>query len=176
MKLSSMRWDLRYSRRRATADPAGGWVNPGSANVACLSGLTELVLQAKGDVGILSVAKRPDNKGYRTSYLVPDDVYAAHQVIGLSANLQQTIPVSSLSERYGKPDSVQGGEGGTRHHLYWVVVRQKQMPISVYEVDLEVKGGDTTVTRYGVRTTGFDYVQERLDALQREWERNYVLD
>ena len=176
MKLSSMNWELIYSRQREVANPGSGWINPGFGNATCLSGLSGLVVQAKGDVGFLSVKKREDNKGYRTSYHVPDNLYAAHQVIGLSGSWIQGMPVSRILERYGKPDEILGGEGGARHYLYWVVVKQKEMPVSVHEVDFEVSGAEKICTRYSVHTSGFEYVQEKLDALQRQWERDYVLD
>lgn len=176
MKLSSMKWEIAYSRQREVANHGNGWINPGSGNVTCLSDLSGLLLYAKGDAGFLSVKKREDGKGYLTTYHVPDNLYAAHQVIGLIGNWKQGISVSTIQEQYGKPDEILDGEDGIKHYRYWVVVKQKEMPVSVHAVDFEVKGAQKVCSRYTVHTNGFEFVQEKLDALQRQWERDYVLD
>lgn len=176
MKLSSMKWEVIYSRQRDIAIHENGWINPGSGSVTCLSGLSGLVLHAKGDVGILSVTKRADNQGYLTSYRVPTSLYAAHQVIGLTGSWKQGMPISRIQERYGKPDEVLERAGGIKHYRYWVVAKQKQMPVSVHAVDFEVKDSEKVCTKYTVQTSGFEFVQEKFDALQRQWERDYVLD
>jgi len=176
MKLSSMKWEIIYSRQRDVVVHETGWINPNSGSVACLTGLSGLVLHAKGDAGILSVTKRADNKGYLTSYDVPKDLYTAHQVIGLTGSWKQGMPISRIQERYGKPDEVLDGEGGIKRYRYWVVAKQKEMPISVHAVDFEVKGAEKFCTKYIVQTSGFEFVQEKLDALLRDWERDYVLD
>lgn len=176
MKLSPMKWEIIYSRHRETAIHENGWSNPSSGSVTCLSGLSALVLHAKGDVGFLSVKKRTDNKGYLTSYDVPKDLYTAHQVIGLTGSWKQGMPISRIQERYGKPDEVLDGEGGIKRYRYWVVAKQKEMPISVHAVDFEVKDTEKVCNKYTVQTSGFEFVQEKFDALLREWERDYVLD
>lgn len=176
MKLSPMKWELVYSRRRGAAHPGNGWINPASASAACLSDLSGLALHARGDAGFLTVRKRADNQGYLTSYQVPEDLYVAHQVIGITGRWKQAMPVSRMQEQYGKPDEILDGEGGMKHYRYWVVVKQKEMPASVYAVDFEVKGTQKACTTYTVQTNGFEFVQEKLDALQRQWERDYVLD
>ena len=176
MKLSSMNWDIVYSRQQKTADHGNGWVNPGPASGTCLSNLSGLVLHSKGDAGILTVNKRADNNGYLTTYHVPDDLYAAHQVIGLTASWKQGVPISKIEERYGRPDEIQHGEDGLKLYRYWVVVKHKQMPVSLHAVDFDVRGEENFCTHYTVRTNGFEFVQEKLDALQRQWERDYVLD
>lgn len=176
MKLSSTQWEIVYSRHRGAANHGNGWLNPGPGAVTCLAGLSGLVLHAKGDAGFLSVKKRPDSKGYLTTYHVPDDLYAAHQVIGLTGSWKQGMPVSTMEERYGTPDEIPDGDGGVRHYRYWVVVKQKEMPVSVYAVDFEVPGAQRVCTDYSIHANGFGFVQEKLDALQRQWERDYVLD
>ena len=176
MKLSPMKWEMVYSRQREADHPGNGWVNPDSASVTCLSDLSGLILQAKGDAGFLTVRKREDNKGYLTSYQVPEDLYVAHQVIGVTGNWKQAMPVSRMQEQYGKPDEILDGEGGVKHYRYWVVVKQKEMPIALYAVDFEVKAAQKACTQYAVHTNGFEFVQEKLDELQRQWERDFVLD
>jgi len=176
MQLSPMDWEMVYSRRRAAPNPKGGWNNPGSGSGACLSGLSGLTLHARGQAGILSVTKRADGNGYLTSYDIPDSVYAAHLVIGITGNWKRDTPISKIEKWYGEPDEIVDGEGGIRRYRYWVVAREKEMPVSVHAVDFEITGAEEVCTRYTVRTSGFEFVQQKLDALQREWEKNYVLD
>ena len=171
-----MRWEMVYSIQHHATYRGSAWINAGFVSATCLSGLSGLVIHAKGDVGILSVSKRADNKGYNTSYLVPDDLYSAHQVIGLTGSWKQGMPVSRIRERYGKPDEILDGESGIKHFRYWIVVKQKQMPTAAYSVDFEVKSTEKLCTEYTVYTNGSEFVQEKLDALQRQWERDYVLD
>ena len=175
MKLSPMKWEITYSRQRDAVPHGKGWINPDSGSVTCVSGLSELVLHAEGNAGFLSVKKREDNTGYLTSYHVPDNLFTAHQVIGLTGSWKQGMPVSTILEQYGKPDEILEREGGRRYR-YWVVAKQKQMPISVHAVDFEVKGVEKICTKYTVHTSGCEFVQEKFDALQRQWERDYVLD
>ncbi|MBI5460845.1 MAG: hypothetical protein HY941_01505 [Gammaproteobacteria bacterium] len=176
MKLSSMQWDMVYSRQREAASHGTGWINPGLGSRACLSGLSGLVVHTKGEAGILSVKKRADNQGYVTSYLVPDNLYAAHQVIGLTGRWKQGMPASRLQEQYGKPDEILDEGDGIKNYRYWVVAKQKEMPISVHAVDFEVMQAENMCAEYTIYTSGFEFVQEKLDALQRQWERDYVLD
>jgi hypothetical protein len=178
MKLSSKDWDIFYSRRQKAPSHGHGWRNPGSGNVKCLpSDLSGLVLHAKGDAGILNVTKRADNKGYTTTYHVPDDRYAAHLVVAVTGNWKQGMPASKIVERYGEPDEIQKKKNGTSRYLYWVIARNdKAMPVSVHAVGFEVKGPKMTCTQYTVQTSGVEFVQEKFDALQRQWERDYVLD
>jgi len=176
MKLSSMQWEIIYSRRREAGNHENGWINPHPPSRACLAGLSGLVLHAKGNVGFLSVTKRPDNQGYRTSYDIPKDIYVAHQVIKLTGRWKQGVSIASLQERYGKPDEVLDSEGGTKHYRYWVVAKQNQMPVSLHAVDFEVQDAEKVCTQYTVQTSGVEFVQEKLDALLRQWERDYVLD
>jgi hypothetical protein len=178
MKLSSMNWDLLYTRQQKASNHGNGWINPGSGSVKCLpSDLSGLVLHAKGDAGILTVRKRADNNGYITTYHVPDDRFAAHQVVGLTGNWKQGMAASKIVERYGEPDEIQKRTNGTSRYLYWVVARNnKAMPVSVHAVEFEVKGAEKSCTRYTVHTVGVEFVQEKFDELQRQWEKDYVLD
>jgi hypothetical protein len=176
MKLSSKKWEVIYSRQSDVAIHNNGWINPGSVDVTCLPDLSELLLNARGDAGILAVSKRTDNKGYLTTYHVPDNLYAAHQVIELTGSWSAGIPISRIQQRYGKPDEVLASAGGIKHYRYWVVARQNVMPISVHAVDFEVMDAEKVCTKYIVRTSGVEFVQEKFDELLRQWERDYVLD
>lgn len=177
MRLSAGDWDLRYGHRRQQVPAAAGWTNPAAGGDACRSRLTELVLHAKGNSGILSVKKRADNQGYITTYRVPDNLYAAHQVVGITGLWKTGPPVTALEKRYGKPDEVLKNSGGAPVHRYWVVEKNnKQMPISLHAVDFEFGDDGKTCARYIVRTSDVDFVQQKLDALMRQWERDYVLD
>lgn len=176
MTLSPLEWDLIYSRQRTIAVRNSGWINPHPAGRACLADLSQLILHTKGDVGFLSVKKRTDNKGYLTSYLVPNSLYAAHQVIGLIGSWKQGMPISRIQERYGNPDELLDREDGIQLYRYWVVAKQKEMPVSVHAVDFEVKDAEKICIKYTVQTSGFDFVREKFEALLRQWERDYVLD
>jgi hypothetical protein len=176
MKLSPMEWAIHYSQRRAATDSRIGWRNTHPGSGACLPELSGLVLHAKGAVGFLTVKKRADDKGYITSYTVPENLYTAHQVVGLTGNWKQGMPISSIPKTYGTPDEVLTREGGIKIYRYWVVDRQQQRPVSVHAVDFETSGTETICTKYTVHTSGIGFVQERFDALLREWERDYVLD
>jgi len=170
------KWEIACSPRREAAGRGNGWINPGNGSLACLPELSGFILQARGDAGILSVRKRAYNKGYLTSCLVPGDLFVAHQVMGLSGIRKQGIPLSGLQDRYGKPDGIPEGEGGVRHYRYRVVAKQNAIPVSAHAVGFEVKGAKRFAAKYTVHTNGFESVQEKLDALQRQRERDYVAD
>lgn len=177
MTLSPMEWDLAYTRKQDIAVHESGWVNPHPEGIACLADLSDLTVYAKGDVGFLSVKKRTDNQGYRTSYRVPHNLYTAHQVIGISGRWKLGMPISILRKIFGNPDEVLDKGGGIKHYRYWVVVKNnKEMPVSVHAVDFEVTDTGKVCTRYSVKTDGFEFVLEKHDALMREWEKYYVLD
>jgi hypothetical protein len=176
MTLSSKKWEVIYSRQPDVAVHNIGWIHPGAGDVTCLTDLSELILDAKGDAGILAVKKRADNKGYRTTYHVPDSLYAAHQVIGFTGIWSEGVPIARIRERYGKPDEVVTSSGGIKHYRYWVVARKDAMPVSVHAVDFETRNAEKVCTKFIVRTSGIEFVQEKFDALLREWERDYVLD
>lgn len=176
MTLSPLEWEVIYTRQRDIAVRESGWINPHPAGRACLADLSQLILHAKGNVGFLSVKKRADNKGYVTSYQVPNSRYAAHQVIGLTGRWKQGMPISRVRERYGNPDEVLDQGGGVKLYRYWIIVKHNYMPVSLHAIDFEVKDAEKACAKYTVQTSGFEFVQERLDALLREWERDYVLD
>ena len=176
MTLSPLEWDLIYTRRRDNAVRKSGWINPHSAGRACLAELSQLILHTKGAVGFLSVKKRTDNKGYLTSYIVPNSLYAAHQVIGLIGSWKQGMPITRIQDQYGNPDEVLDRAGGIKLYRYWVVAKDKEIPVSVHAIDFEVKDAEKICTKYTVQTSGFEFVQEKFDALLRQWERDYILD
>ncbi len=177
MSLSPKQWEMIYTRRQDAAAHGSGWINPHSGSVTCLADLPALIVQAKGSVGFLSVKKRADNQGYRTTYRVPRNLYLAHQIIGVTGRWKQGMPVSRILQRYGKPDEILDRAGGIKLYRYWIVVKQKdEMPISVHAVDFEVKNAARMCTQYTVQTSGAQFVQEKHDALMDEWERLYVLD
>ncbi len=177
MRLSAGDWDLRYGRRQQRDPAPGGWTNSAPGGRACLAGLVGFVLHAQGNSGILSVKKRADNQGYVTTYRVPDNLYAAHRVAGVAGRWKAAMPVSKLQKRYGNPDEIVTDRGGARLHRYWVVEKNnKQMPISLHAVDFEIGADGKTSARYIVQTSDVEFVQQKLDALMRQWEKDYVLD
>lgn len=176
MTLSPLEWDLIYTRQRDITARESGWINPRPAGRACLANLSQLIVHAKGNVGFLSVKKRADNKGYLTTYLVPNSLYAAHRIMGITGSWKRGLPVAKIRERYGNPDEVLDRGGGIKLYRYWVVVKRKSMPVSLHAVDFGVKDTENMCAQYSVQTSGFEFVQEKLDAMLREWERDYVLD
>jgi hypothetical protein len=176
MSLSAMNWEIRYSREREAVTTKSDWSNREPGNVACLSGLSALILHTQGGAGTLTVTKRADHHGYRTSYLVPDNAYAAHRVIGITGKWDRDRPIEQIQRLYGTPDAVVKKEDGTRIYRYWIVEQRKRTPVSVHAVDFEIKGTEKTCRSYSVYTTGVDFVQEKFDDLAREWERANVLD
>jgi len=177
MHLSAGDWDLAYVPRRHATPGKEGWINPHPGHSSCLAGLAALVLHANGASGILSVRKRADNHGYVTTYRVPDDPYDAHQVSAVTGRWKTGVPVSRLLKRYGKPDEILKDSAGVALHRYWIVEKNnRQMPISLHAVDFEIGHGGLTCSRYIVRTRGVGIVQQKMDALMRQWEKGYVLD
>jgi len=85
MQLSKQAWTLHYSRAPIASTPVA-WRNTQPASVDCLAGLKQLVVSTNGEAGFLNVKKRPDNKGYITSYTVPDDLFNAHKVVGINGH------------------------------------------------------------------------------------------
>lgn len=176
MSLSRAKWEVRYSRNPAQEEFASGWRNPGKASVACLGALASLRIEAKGEAGVLSVRKREDGNGYVTTYSIPEDLYAAHQVVAVSAKLREGMPVSAIRKIYGAPDEILAQTRGTSIHRYWVVHRENQMPLSAYAVDFEVESGGKICSGYAFYTSGVQFVQEKLDVFIQAWQRAYVLD
>jgi len=176
MKLSPLNWDIHYSRQPYTARTAAGWRNPARGNAACLSGLGALDLDAKGESGILSVTKREDNQGYTTTYTIPDDLYRAHQIVGIVATLRRGRSVAEIEKAFGTPGEIIKRGGHVNIHRYWIVHREGQMPLALYAVDFEVDDTTKTYGRYSAYSSGVGFVQEKLDALVREWEKAYVID
>jgi hypothetical protein len=176
MRLTPMKWEIRYARQPDPGTIQNSWINPNATSHSCLPGLSQLILHAKGGVGDLSVKKRPDNKGYVTSYRVSENLFSAHQVSGFTATWTQGMPITRIQDQFGKPDEILKGESGITTSRYWVVVRDKQMPVAVYAIDFEMKDRDNICTRYTVYTSDTEFVQVKFDAVAREWERVYVLD
>jgi len=177
MRLSSMDWDLLYGNRRLPATDEAAWINSGPGGNACLSAdLSQLVLHARGNVGVLSVKPRADKQGYVTTYRVPDDPYAAHRVTEVTARWKAGLPVAGLRQRYGGPDEVLKDDGA-QIQRYWVVEKNnQQMPISLHAVDFEIDRSGKTAIGYVIRSGEVGFVRQKLDALLRQWEKDYVLD
>ena len=176
MQLSAQPWEIQYARLRDTSTDKISWHNPKTASDACMAGLASLLLNAKGEVGILSVKKRADNNGYLTSYTIPKNLYTAHQVTGYTAVWNQGQSVGGLQKTYGAPDEKLPQAGGKTIHRYWVVDQDNRMPIAVFAVDFVIKDAERRCVQFSVYSRGSNFVQEKFDALLREWEKIYVLD
>ena len=176
MELSPKNWEIHYSRTAPAADSRETWRNPAPPNAACLAELASLVLDAKGEAGILSMTKRDDNQGYITTYAIPDNLYRAHQIVGIAATWARSRPVSELAEAFGAPSEIVERDGDASIYRYWIVIKDGQMPLGLYAVDFEVSNAKKTCSRYAAYSSGVEFVQEKLDTLVREWEKVYVLD
>jgi len=175
MVLSSMPWEISYTKLLNTASIAqSNWVNPGSASPTCFKNLTTLDIHSKGDVGILTIKKRADNKKYVTSYDIPSDLYVAHKVIGVTGNLAKEVLISQIQERYGNPDETLHSERKTTKYRYWVIVNDNDTPSSLYAVDFIFKEGDKTCAQYTIRGNGFEFVQQKFDLLMQQWVNKYM--
>lgn len=178
MQLSPGDWKMIYRRWQDVALHGSGWINQESGSVACLGNLSELIVHAKDNVGYLSVKKKADNQfGYRTTYRIPRDPYTAHQVIGITGRWEKGMPIAKIRKQYGKPDEILDKGDGIKYYRYWIVVKNKEwMPIYLYAVDFEVTDTKKTCTTYAIQSNGAGFVQDKLDAMERQWEREYVLD
>jgi hypothetical protein len=174
MRLSAMEWDAVYGMQQRKPGNAEGWVNEGKFDDRCISGLSQLLLHAKGHVGVLIVTKKAQGFGYITVYHEPKNHYKVHKVIGVRAAPARSLPVSTLVGRYGQPDEILKLPGARDNFRYWVVTRRDHRPESLYAIDFEVDNGISKT--YVISTSGVDFVQQRLDSLLKQWERDYVLD
>ena len=133
-----------------------------------------MLFHAKGHVGGLTVTKKTQGFGYITTYQVPKDLFKAHKVVGTEVTLKRRIPVSRLVGNYGQPDEILKKPGGKDNFRYWVVTLRGRMPESLYAVDFEID--NSTCKTYVIRTSDVDFVQQHLESLVRQWEKDYVLD
>ena len=176
MKLSPRMWTIHYSHEGLTASANAAWRNSQRPDATCLAGIASLVLDAKGESGILSVRKRVDDEGYITSYTVPDNLYTAHQIVSVTTKLKRGIPTTNIAKLYGAPSQIFKLDADVSTYRYWVVKRDGKMPLSAYAVDFEVRNSTRQCTRYVAYSSGVEFVQEKLDAMVREWQKVYVID
>lgn len=174
MRLTAMDWDVVYGTQQRSLGKTERRVNRGQFDHRCTSGLSQLLFHAKGHVGVLTVTKKAQGFGYITVYREPKNLYQAHKVIGVKATLTRGLPVSTLVDRYGQPDEVLKPPGARDNFRYWVVTRRDHRPESLHAIDFEVDNG--TCKTYVISTSSVDFVQQRLDSLLKQWERDYVLD
>ena len=174
MRLSTLDWDVVYGKQQREPGKHGGWTNRKQYDLRCASGLSQLQFHAKGHVGVLSVTKKPHDSGYTTTYAEPKNLYKAHKVVSFKAVLAKGLPVSTLISRYGQPDQVLKRPGGGDQFRYWVLTLRDRRPESLHAVDFEI---DNAIARsYAIGGSDVDFVQQRLDTLLKQWERDYVLD
>jgi len=174
MRLSALDWTVLYGESTRTSRASAGWTNDAESSYRCAGGLSRLSFASKGHVGILSVTKKPHDFGYITTYTVPKSLFKAHKVVGVEATLVKSFPVSTLRDRYGLPDEVFKQPGGREKYRYWVHTLRDHRPELLYAVDFEIDGAG--VKTYAISTSGMDFVQQRLDSMLKQWERDYVLD
>lgn len=174
MRLSALDWEIVYGARQPKLGNIEGWVNGGKFDKRCTSGLSQLLFIAKGHVGILTVTKKAQGFGYITAYSEPKNLYQAHKVVGIRATLTGSLAVPTLVGRYGQPDEVLKHPGTREKFRYWVLTRRDHRPELLYAVDFELDNG--ACETYTISSSGVDFVQQRLDSLLKQWERDYVLD
>ena len=174
MHLSAMDWDAVYGMRQPKVGKPEAWINVGKLDSRCINGLSQLVLKAKGNVGVLRVTKKAQGFGYDTSYWVPKNLYKAHKVLGIRATLTQSLAVATLVGRYGQPDEILKQSAPGEKFRYWVLTRRDHRPELLYAVDFEIDSGGSRT--YAISSSGVDFVQQRLEKLLQQWERDYVLD
>lgn len=174
MRLSALDWDAVYGTLQPKPGKTEGWANGGEFDSRCTSGLSQVLLHAKGHVGVLSVTKKAQGFGYITTYREPKNLYQAHKVIAVKATLTSGLPVSTLVGRYGQPDEVLKRPGSKDNFRYWVLTLRDNRPELLYAVDFEIDNGSCKT--YAISSSGVDFVQQRLDVLLKQWERDYVLD
>lgn len=174
MHLSAMDWEVSYGMRQRNLEKSAGWVNPGAPAGRCTEGLSRLQLHAMGNTGVLTVTKKPQGIGYVTTYREPKSLFKAHKVVMAQAILARSLPIEDILGRYGEADEVVRQPGKRDRLRYWVLTRRDHRPEFLYAVDFEIDGRGTGT--YTLSSSAVDFVQQRLDFLLRQWERDYVLD
>lgn len=174
MHLSAMDWDVVYGVGQSKQNNTKGWSNSRKSKSRCISETSQLLFHTKGHVGVLTVTKKAQGLGYITTYREPTSLYKAHKVISAKVTLKRSIPALTLVNRYGQQDDVVKQSRTQVVFRYWVVTLRDNRPESLYAVDFEVKDG--ICNSYVISTSAVDFVQQRLDALLINWERDYVLD
>lgn len=174
MRLSATDWDVIYGTQQPKLKNINGWVNGEKLDNRCMSELSQLQLNAKGHVGVLNTVKKNQGFGYITTYKEPKDLFKAHKVISIMATLSRNFAVSTLTGRFGWPDEVINVDAARSDYRYWVVGMREQRPESLYAVDFHINSG--ICISYVISTRGFAFVQQRLDLLVRQWEKNYIMD
>lgn len=174
MRLSAMNWDALYGMEQAKPGRPAGWSNDGKRDNRCTGDLSQLLLNAKGHVGVLTVTKKAQGFGYITTYREPKSLYKAHKIVGVTATLAHSLAVPTLVGRYGQPDEVLKQPPAKNKMRYWVLTRRDHRPELLYAVDFEIEGG--SAGNYAISSNGVAFVQQRLEVLLRQWERDYVLD
>lgn len=177
MRLSTADWKIHYggTAPRGAGKPEG-WFNASTSRSRCLSGAVRLAFDAKGQIGVVSVTKRPDGVGYDTVYRVSDDPFRSHKITAVKVELRSGFPAATLVRLHGPPDEIVATPGGREHHRYWVLAHVHQRPDSLHAVDFEIASGDRTCRAYRISAAGIDWVDERMESLLRQWERDHVLD
>lgn len=174
MHLSALDWDVIYGVDQPKQTNTAAWNNDSKSDSHCTSELSQLLFYTKGHMGILTVTKKTQGFGYITTYREPESLYKAHKVISVKATMKKSFSASILVSRYGQPDEVAKQSGNKFDFRYWVVTLSNNRPESIYAVDFEFKDG--ICNSYVISTSAVDFVQQQLDVLLRNWERDYVLD
>ena len=173
MKLSDGNWDLIYRNGDdpGTDNPGNGWINPHPARSRCFSGLSGVTLFTEGGAGILEI----DKVKHKTTYTMPDNLYAAHKVIGSRVSLLTPLSFEHITGTYGRAYEAVNESKNYRIIRYWVLVESSQMPIALYAVDFEISNADNTCRNYRIANSNYDFVSRKFEEYTNAWDK-YGID
>lgn len=173
MKLSDGNWDLLYRNNYDTGNknPVSGWINPNPAKSPCFPDLSLVTLFTEGGAGILTI----DKIKHKTTYIVPENPYKAHKVIGSRVSLTTPISLVEITKTYGRYYDTVNNRNTIKIIRFWIVVESSQMPIALYAVDFEINNVDNTCKNYRIATSNYDFVRRKFEEFSKAWDK-YGID
>ncbi|KPK55575.1 MAG: hypothetical protein AMS22_03860 [Thiotrichales bacterium SG8_50] len=176
ISLSAGEWKVTYSSVNE-GSPSLAETAPGTAPPrTCVRGASRLVLLAR-EVGVIVRTKKPAGYGYLTRYQIPSDPLHAHKVLRIDVSVIPALSVITITKRYGEPDEIMASKAGAHIMRYWVVVRDKiHSPRNAFAVDFRIDLKTKHCVGFSVDTDSIEFVAKRLEHLQGQWERAFVLD
>lgn len=176
MSLSSGEWKVTYASV-SESSPSRAETAPDTAPPrTCVRGASRLVLLAR-EVGVIVRTKKPTGYGYLTRYQIPSNPLHAHKVLRIDVSAMPTLSVATITKRFGEPDEIMASKAGPHVMRYWVVFRDKiHSPRSAFAVDFRIDLMTKHCVGFSVDTDSIEFVAKRLEQLQSQWERAFVLD
>lgn len=162
-------WEVIYDREDGRRDGARSiWHNPHRNMPPRLGELARLVLQAKGNVGRMTVRRFPQ----KTTYDVPTDPLQAHQVISVRAEYRTPIPVVAITARYGNIYDTVTDQSPVQLMRYWVLRKEGDVPLALYAVDFELNAKGDAVRACIANGTEAEFVLKKFQNYYDRWEEN----